>query len=311
MQGFHHEACFYADAQEFLERTLPFVREGLEREEGVLVALPRRNLTLLRDALGGDGERVAFAAMEELGRNPGRIISAWSDFLDAQLAVGRGARGIGEPIWAGREAGELDECHRHEALLNVAFGDAAPWSLVCPYNTAELDDEVLDAAARNHPVVCRDGVCTASGTYADPLREGSPFDGELPPPPAPAARLAFGAEQIDEVRRFVAGQAALAGLDGRRDDLVLAVNEAAGNSIRHGAGHGTVRIWHEAGAVVCEVCDAAGIAPGQPLIGRRRPAAERTGGRGLWIANQLCDLVQIRSGPGGSAVRLRVGAAAA
>jgi hypothetical protein len=32
--------------------------------------------------------------------------------------------------------------------------------------------------------------------------------------------------------------------------------------------------------------------------------ADQTSGFGLWLANQLCDLVQIRSFDGGSAVRL-------
>jgi hypothetical protein len=32
-------------------------------------------------------------------------------------------------------------------------------------------------------------------------------------------------------------------------------------------------------------------------------------GRGLWLANQLCDLVQIRSGAGGTRVRLQMAVA--
>ena len=43
-----------------------------------------------------------------------------------------------------------------------------------------------------------------------------------------------------------------------------------------------------------------------PLVGRERPPHEQGRGRGLWIVNQLCDLVQIRSGEGGTHVRLRM-----
>jgi hypothetical protein len=39
--------------------------------------------------------------------------------------------------------------------------------------------------------------------------------------------------------------------------LVLAVDEVATNSLRHGGGRGTLRIWRDADAVVCEVRDAA------------------------------------------------------
>jgi hypothetical protein len=42
-----------------------------------------------------------------------------------------------------------------------------------------------------------------------------------------------------------------------------------------------------------------------PLVGRRPPRPDSDSGRGLWMANQLCDLVQLRSGDGGTAVRVR------
>ena len=41
-----------------------------------------------------------------------------------------------------------------------------------------------------------------------------------------------------------------------------------------------------------------------PLVGRRMPPLEATGGRGVWLANQLVDLVQLRSTQAGTTVRL-------
>jgi hypothetical protein len=35
-----------------------------------------------------------------------------------------------------------------------------------------------------------------------------------------------------------------------------------------------------------------------------RPSLDQSGGWGLWLANQLCDLVQLRELPEGSVVRL-------
>ncbi len=52
------------------------------------------------------------------------------------------------------------------------------------------------------------------------------------------------------------------------------------------------------------MCDRGWIS--EPLVGRRPPALERQSGRGLWLANQLCDLVQLRSTPDGTTVRLHV-----
>ena len=63
-----------------------------------------------------------------------------------------------------------------------------------------------------------------------------------------------------------------------------------------------LRIWTEGGSLVCEVADDGVIT--DPLVGRREPPLDRAGGRGLWLANQLCHLVQIRSGAAGTTVRL-------
>ena len=80
--------------------------------------------------------------------------------------------------------------------------------------------------------------------------------------------------------------------------------EVATNSLRHGGGRGTLRVWREDGALVCEVRDAGRLQ--NPMAGRERPTPERDGGRGLWMVNQLCDLVQLRSFPDGAAVRVHV-----
>jgi anti-sigma regulatory factor (Ser/Thr protein kinase) len=39
-----------------------------------------------------------------------------------------------------------------------------------------------------------------------------------------------------------------------------------------------------------------------------RPVPGQAGGRGVWLANQLADLVQIRSGEGRTVVRMRFSA---
>ena len=44
----------------------------------------------------------------------------------------------------------------------------------------------------------------------------------------------------------------------------------------------------------------------EPLAGRGRPTPDRASGRGLWLVNQLCDLVQMRVLPAGNVVRLRM-----
>jgi anti-sigma regulatory factor (Ser/Thr protein kinase) len=90
--------------------------------------------------------------------------------------------------------------------------------------------------------------------------------------------------------------------DDRVADLVLAVNELAANSVMHGAGSGTLTLWIDDNSIICDVFDRGHLA--DPLAGRRRPDPRGVGGRGLWLANQLSDLTQLRRLPNGTRVRL-------
>jgi anti-sigma regulatory factor (Ser/Thr protein kinase) len=304
-ETFRHEALLYDGEVDFLAGTLAFLREGIAAGEPVLVVVSAARIGLLRSALGGDADRVAFADMADVGANPARIIPAWRDFMAAAVVGGGHARGIGEPIWAERTPAELVECQRHETLLNLAFAGVPAWWLLCPYDTSALGPEVLEEARRSHPFVSEGGVATVSGGFRGLDQAAEPFAAPLPDPPGRPPELDFGPGSLARLRALVAEHGAAAGLTPARiGDLVLAVDEIATNSLRHGGGRGTLRIWRDAGAVVCEVRDAGRIQ--DPMVGRERPSPDRDGGRGLWLANQLCDLVQLRSFPTGAVVRLHL-----
>lgn len=81
---------------------------------------------------------------------------------------------------------------------------------------------------------------------------------------------------------------------------MAAVNEVATNSLLHGGGRGELRVWTDGGWLLCEVCDHGHLT--QPMAGRLPPAED--GGAGLWLANQLTDLVQIHSAAGRTAIRI-------
>ena len=300
--GFRHEALFYRDQRDFLDGTVPLVRDAVAQGAPVLVAVPAARSDGLRTELGDDAAGVAFADMEELGRNPGRIISAWRNFLGNHANAAGPPLGIGEPAWPGRTPAELIESDRHESLLNLAFDQGRPWRLVCPYDASGLDPDVLEAARCNHPHVSEQGVMSSSSGYDRGRHFGVP---PLPEPAAEPATLHFGHHELRLVREFLARQARRAGITGQRlADLVLAVDELATNTLRHAAGHGTLRTWQEDGSLLCEVADGGHIA--DPLAGRSLPAPDEMGGRGLWLVNELCDLVQVRAAPGGSLVRVHM-----
>jgi len=302
--GFRHAAMFYRGERGFLEGALPFLREGLARDDPALVVVSPRKIALLREALGADAARVRFEDMTAVGRNPARIIPAWTAFAREASVEGRTLRGIGEPVCAERSPAELFECHRHEALLNVAFADAARFELICPYDVSALDPSVVAHAHRTHPLV-RDANGPAHPSFAFQGLDAAsaPVCAPLPPAPPEAQAVPILPAALTSLRAVVARRGDRAGLSpSRRDDLVLAINELATNAIRHGGGAGMLRMWETAGALVSEVSDAGRI--DQPLAGRELPRPGQIGRYGLWLVNQLCDLVEQRAAPDGNVVRV-------
>jgi anti-sigma regulatory factor (Ser/Thr protein kinase) len=304
-EQFRHEALLYSGWADFVNGTVPFIREGLRAGEPVLVVESLEKIRILQVALGQEAGAVMFADMANVGANPARIIPAWQDFVSRHATGDRGLRGIGEPIWLGRSPDELIECQRHESLLNTAFGQGRPWSLLCPYDTGSLAPAVIEEARRSHEFVTEGGRAERSNIFRGFEASGAAFDVPLPEPGTGVVRLVFAADHLVELRGLVSRQARAAGLpSSRASELVSAVNEVATNSIRHGGGGGTLRVWREHSTVICEIADKGRF--NHPLIDRQRPQAKLSAPRGLWLANQLCDLVQIRTFAEGTAVRLHM-----
>lgn len=303
--GSHHDALLYHGEREFLAATAIFTRAGLAVGEPTLIAVTPDKIEALTCILGCHTEQVEFLNVEECGRNPARLTSLWLQFVDAH--PGQALRGIGEPMWPGRTHAELVECAGHESLLNTALDTSQLW-LLCPYDVAALQPDDLAAARRTHPHLIGGGEATqreASAGYRH--TDSGVLSHPLPEPAGLLSRLPFG-QSLAGVRQIVAERAAAAGLGrDREEDLLLAVTEAASNSVRHGGGRGVLRVWQHNGALVCEIHDAGRIT--EPLAGHLQPPSHATSGRGLWMANQLCDLVQLRSTDDGTIVRLPMTAA--
>jgi anti-sigma regulatory factor (Ser/Thr protein kinase) len=214
---------------------------------------------------------------------------------------GRPLHYVGEPVWPGRSAQEIHEATRHEALINLVWPDA-DIRVLCPYDADGLEPRVLCDAERTHPWLLRAGAVCASPRYAG-VSFPAGTDDALDPAPADAGGLEFGVRDLGTVRMLVREQAARVDLPAHRlEDLVMAVNELATNSIKHAGRGGRLQMWEQHGELICQLEDEGHIA--DPLAGRHRPVATIHGGMGLWMVNQLCDLVEIRTRPTGTVIRL-------
>jgi anti-sigma regulatory factor (Ser/Thr protein kinase) len=132
---------------------------------------------------------------------------------------------------------------------------------------------------------------------------------------APAERAAppylldrtFDRDEITLVRHQITERLVACGLDGEKlQGFVLAINEVVTNVVLHAGGHGRLVLRRDGGSVHCTVTDSG---PGIPEPYRRPPEvpeAFEVGGRGIWLAYQLCDEVTVATGPIGTTIGLRV-----
>jgi anti-sigma regulatory factor (Ser/Thr protein kinase) len=307
-ESFFHSALLHAGPAELLAATTRFVHEGLAAGDAVLVLMGGSKIDALRAALGPVGSRARFTDTDEVGANPARLIPLWREFCDS-LEPGRRARGVGEPLSADRGPAEIAECEIHESLLNVAFDGPPPLWLLCPYDTTILSPDLIDEAHCSHPFVVRgpDGPITVNHRFPGVGVPSARAHEPLPAVPAEAVRIAVTVDTVGRARHrlYDVVTGSLGATEPAAADFTLAAHEVIANSLRHGGGRAEVAVWREGDTLLGQVADEGRIT--DPLAGRRRPSDHDPSGRGLWMANQLCDLVQIRSLASGTVVRLHVG----
>jgi anti-sigma regulatory factor (Ser/Thr protein kinase) len=278
--GLRHDAFVFGSDEGFVRRAVTFVREGLAAGDNVLAVLPPERSAVLRDALGAAADAVTFADMTVAGGNPARLIPFWRSVLDPE----RPLRGLSEAAYPGRSAAAYDEVLLHEALTDIAFAADPSFRLYCAY----------EASVGIDPTVTHSG--------AEALAEKE-FRTALSDVPDRAERWEFGPAELGEIRQWVGGHASAHGVSrDRLEDLALALHEICTNSIRFGGGVGRLAVWIADGTLICDVTDGGRI--DDLLVGRVLPPLDGLGGRGVWLANQLCDLAQLRSGEDFTQVRL-------
>ncbi len=290
-----HLAMIYHGVDEFVGRVSGYVRAGLALEEPVLVLASREKVDRVRDELGADAAAVEFADAEA-GYHP--QLRATYECLDyIQRQEGRRSRVVAEQALGRRSPLEVADYLRMESAANVVY-QPYPVEILCPYDAAALRSELVEACRRTHAELLEDTGARPSALFVDPHRF-IPDSTEVPEPPvsAPTIECLTGAD-VPAARHFTREEVRRAGLpDAVVDDLVLAVGELVSNALTHGRPPArlsvyTERLPGEAPVLVCHVRDDGGI-PVDALAGYAPPRELGTGGRGMWMARQLCDSVQV------------------
>lgn len=243
----------------------------------------------------------------------GSAYEAFRRYLVTQHQAGRRVHVIAEPDLIGTvnpefRADRAAAYLAYEAVCNdtYAIGGSA---VTCIWDRRDHEDTTIDAVRATHAHLLTASGLKPSPHYLPPehyLAERH----DMPMQPAPPL------VEHDVVLREVADLSALRSIMGAwaaghgfteeaAEDLVVAVIEVATNGLRHGAAPVRARAWHRGDTLLVQ-CDDAGIQQIPATAGyyRPHPMAAATGGRGLWLARQLADVVTVSSATARTTVRL-------
>ena len=295
-----HQALLYEREPALLRFATTFVDDGLRLDEPVL-AVPHLTADVLPDAdLRFDSQPADQAFL-----HPARTLATLHRRVEEELSDGAGhVRVFGEPLPGAEDDPRTRDLVRVEAAINELFRDR-PVTVVCAYDARSLSDEMLDAVLRTHPEVVVDGDVGTSRRYQEPRRFLAELElrTELPEPTFAVSSL-FSENTLIDLRRNVMSHARASGLSADTAyDFGLAAHEIATNAFLYGSSTAQVRVWVDGRHFVCEISDT-GPGISDPLIGYTPPDLDGEGGRGLWLARQLCDVVEVRSDHRGTIVRL-------
>ena len=284
---------------------VPFLADGLARGEPVLAVTTPANLELVNSALGARGSEMAYAESAFFGRRPAQRIAAFHRYWKRLSARGRTpVRVLAEPVWTGRSAREILAWKRMESTLNVALATTTI-SMICPYDARILPESIIAGARRTHPTQVTGARTSPCSDYSDPAAFARECDtSPLPDPPAGAAAYQFDGD-LRGLRQFIASIAAAHGLDGDRSMLLVQAASEVGAYLKGQPGNATVQAWEQPGGIVCDFRQPQ-AAIGDPFAGLRPVELDPQPGDGLWLAGQLCDWIDIRSGPEACTIRLQV-----
>jgi anti-sigma regulatory factor (Ser/Thr protein kinase) len=292
----HHAFVFESD-DEYVERTVAFLKEGLDAGEAAIVANTRDGLAMMRDALGPDADRVGLFDVSQTYTRPAHAVAKYYGTFLEQLRSAPSVRAVANGQF-GPTPEDWQEWAAYEAITNLAYSHLPVW-VVCAYNANGLPDPALEAVWQTHPEVLSDE-WQASEHFEDPRA----LVRKLTPAPEPLAELrSFSAdEDLDAFRERLARELMTEKVpETKALDMLVAGTEVAANALEHGVGIEQVRVGRIDGRFVCEVIDR-GSGFDDPVAGYLAP---RDGvASGLWVARQLAWRLEFFHSPEGFTARI-------
>lgn len=290
--GASHEAFAYLGATDLVSTIAPRVGSAVAAGDVVTAVLDDAAAKELRAALGTASTGVDFCDPAQVYGVPG---------FTTAMAWARTCRHITSPhrrsLVVGQQLTDLPGCdddYWARLCVGLEIATAAlPLTVLCAY----LDEERgRRRVATTHPLLIGATGPARNPAYRHPHEVV--LDHPPPPPPqlgAPVVQQDFADADLRELRYVVGDVATAAGLGrDRAADVMLAVNELATNTVEHGPGHGRLRIWTDfavASDLVVEVSDSGRMDVPFPGMVLPPPAGAR--GRGLWLASELSDVMEV------------------
>jgi PAS domain S-box-containing protein len=170
-----HLCLFYdRDPAEQMPALIPFIQEGLSRDEQCIYIADDQTVDQLAERLEASGVNVAKESdrgalklwTRQQWRQPGALSSERKaqqvqEFLDESSRAGfKGTRFGVEMTWTLGPDISAPELEHWEATINTIFVPGFPGRIVCQYNRSRLSPEVMLAALHTHPLaILGDHVC--------------------------------------------------------------------------------------------------------------------------------------------------------
>jgi anti-sigma regulatory factor (Ser/Thr protein kinase) len=297
-EALRHNAFVYESDDEYVARSVAFLKDGLAAGEACMVGNTREGIALMRDALGPDAHRVSFFDLSSTYTRPAHTLATYYGAFLEHLRRAPSVRAVADmPL--SPTPGDWGEWAAYEALTNLAYAHLPVW-VVCTYDGNGLPDAILEAVWQTHPAEVLSDGWRASDHFEDPrelVRKLTPA-----PEPLPELRSFSAGDDLELFRERLARELAAEKVPGAKAlDMLVAGTEIAANAVRHGSGIEEVRVGRAEGRFVCEVIDR-GSGFDDPAAGYLAPRAGT--GTGLWVARQLSWRLESFHSPRGFTVRI-------